>query len=432
MLLTRPYGPFLSYLRGLRSNHVARNSAYMIGSDVSVTVLQALQFFLLARALGAHEFGIVASVAALVSVFVPFSGLGLGNVAIMHITRGQARAEHSWGNGLAVTTMTAGVGVGLALLIGNLFLDQPGIWLLVLLFGISEVLLTKYVDLSAHVFLGLEKQLVAASFYNFLNFMRLACAAALYLGWTQPTALAWAQLHLAAGAVTTGVVLYVSVRLLGRPRTQYASAIGDMKKGVFFSIVLSARSVHRDVDKIVLARMASAATAGAYTAAYRLVHMACLPIMATLFSLQARVFRKGREGGLTGTLRALRGLMMIGGAYCLLVAVGLYVAAPAVPWLLGNSYQLSVEIIQWLCLLPFFLVLQSAASDALSGADEQRRVSLLHALAAGMALLLNLLLVPSYGWRGAVFAAYGSQAFVLAGLFFTIANRLRLERKARR
>jgi O-antigen/teichoic acid export membrane protein len=432
MLLTRPGGTFLSYLRGLRSNVVARNSAYMIGSDVSITLLQALQFFLLARALGSHEFGIVASVVAIVSAFIPFSGLGLGNVAIMHITRGLARAEQSLGNGLAVTTLTAGVGVGLALLVGNFFLNEPGIWLLVLLFGISEVLLTKYVDLAAHVFLGLEKQLVAASFYNVLNFVRLACAAALFLGWTQPTALAWAQLHLAAGAVTAGVVLYVSVRLLGRPRTQYASAIADMKKGVFFSIVLSARSVHRDVDKVVLARMASAATAGAYTAAFRLVHMACLPIMATLFSLQARMFRKGREGGLTGTLRALRRLMMIAGAYCLLVAIGLYLAAPAVPWLLGSSYQLSAEIIQWLCLLPFCLVLQSAASDALSGADAQRRVSLLHSLAASTALLLNLLLVPTYGWQGAVVAAYGSQAFILAGLCFTIVNRLRLERKAAR
>jgi O-antigen/teichoic acid export membrane protein len=430
MLLTRRYAPFLSYVRDLRSNSVARNSAVMMGSYASLALLQGLLFFLLARGLGSHEFGRVASVVAITAAFVPFCGLGLGNVAIMHITRGQARAEQSFGNGLAVVIVTAVVGVALAVLVGAIVLDEPGTWLIVLLFGISEMLLTKCVDLAVHVFLGLEKQLVAAYFQNLMVFVRLACAAALYLGWTQQTALAWAQLYVAAGTFTAGVVLYVSVRLLGRPRTHYASAIADVKKGVFFSIVLSARGVHGDVDKAVLARMASPAIAGQYTAAFRLVYLACLPITATMFSIQARVFRKGHEGGLAGTLGALRQVVMIAWAYCLLIAIGIYAAAPIVPWLLGDSYQLSTEILQWFSLLPFLLVVHWAGSEALSGADAQRRLSLLHALTAAMALLLNVLLVPHYGWRGAVMAVYGSQGFLVAGLLLTIVLLRRGEREA--
>lgn len=430
MLLTRPYLPLLDYLRGLRSNRVARNSAYMICSHASLALLQGTQFFLLARALGSHEFGMVASVIAITSALLPFCGLGLGSVAIMQIARGQARPEKSFGNGLVVVTVTAAVGLGLALLIGKTFLDEPGILLLVLLFGISEILLTKTIDLAGQVFLGLDKQLVAVFFSNLLWFVRLVCVAALYLGWTHPTALLWAQLHLAAGVFTAGVVLYVSVRLLGRPRTQYASAITDMRKGVFFSIVFSARSVHTDVDKIVLARLASPATAGEYTAAFRLVHLTCLPFMAILYSLQARIFLKGGQGGLTGTVGAVRRLMKFAGAYCLLVAIGIYVAAPAVPWLLGDSYQPSTEMLQWLCLLPFLVVVHTACSEALSGADAQRRVSFLHGLTAGLSLLLNLLLVPLYGWRGAVMAAYGSQGFLLVGLLLTIVLILQAERKA--
>lgn len=432
MLLTRPYTPLVSYLRGLRSNRVALNSAYMVGSQASLALLQGLQFFLLARALGSHEFGRVASVVAITSAFLPFSGLGLGNVAIMHIARGQARAERSLGNGLAVITLTGALGVALALLVGQAFLDEPGTWLLVLLFGVSEILLTKYIDFAAHVFLGMERQIITAFFYNLSMFVRVSCAALLLWGLVHPTALAWAQLHLAGNALTAGVVLYVSVRLLGRPRTEYASARNDIKKGVFFSIVISARSVQTDVDKIVLARIASPATAGVYTAAFRLVYMAITPIMAILVSLQARVFRKGHEGGLGGTLRALRRLMTIAGVYCLLLAIGIYLAAPAVPWLLGSSYELSTQVLRWLCLLPFLLIVQCVASDALSGADAQRRVSVLHALTAGMALLLNLLLVPHYDWRGAVMAAYASQGFLVAGLLVTILLLRRAERKAAR
>ena len=432
MLLTRPYGPVLNYLRGLRSNRVARNSAYMMGSQFSIALLQAVQFLLLARALGSHEFGIVASVVAITSALLPFSGLGLGNVAIMHIARGQAGAERSLGNGLAVTTMTAVVGVGLALLIGELYLDEPGIWILVLLFGVSEILLTKYIDVAAHVFFALEQHGVAAFFYNLHMLVRVVCAAALWWGWTQPTALAWAQLHLATGVLTAGVVLYISVRLLGRPRTQYASAKSDIQKGVFFSIGISARNVQTDVDKIVLARMESAGTTGAYTASIRLVYMACTPIMAILLALRARVFRKGHVGGIAGTLGALRRLIPAAVAYSLLLAAALYVAAPAVPWLLGSTYQLSSEIMQWLCFLPFLLAVQSVASEALSGANAQRRLSFLHAVTAGISLLLNVILVADYGWKGAVMAAYGAQSFLVAGLLLMTARTLEAERKASR
>jgi O-antigen/teichoic acid export membrane protein len=201
---------------------------------------------------------------------------------------------------------------------------------------------------------------------------------------------------------------------------------------VFFSIGISARNVQTDVDKIVVARMESAGTAGAYTAAFRLAFMACTPIVAILLALRARLFRKGHHGGIAGTLGALRGLIPIAGAYCILLAVGIYWAAPAVPLLLGPTYQQSSEILQWLCFLPFLLSVQSVCSEALSGANAQRRLSFLHALTAGMALLLNLTLVPLYGWRGAVMAAYGAQGFLVVGLLVTIMLMHRAEREARR
>lgn len=428
----RLYARPLDAWRRLGSNPVARNSAYSIGSHASIALLQGLQFFLLARALGPHEFGTVASVVAITSSLLPFCGLGLGSVAIMNIARGKARAEESLGNGLAVTAVTAVIGVGLALIIGQASMNLPGIWLVVFLFGVSELLLSKFIDLAAGVFMGLERQLVAAFFYNLMMFARLCCAAILYVGWTQPTALAWAQLHLSAGALTAIVVLCVCIRLLGRPRADYATAKSDIGKGVFFSIVNSAASVQTDVDKIILARMVSPAMAGAYTAAFRFVTLAYMPIMAIMFSVQARIFQKTHKDGLLGVLRAVRLLISITVAYCLLIALCIYAAAPAVPWLLGEAYQPSIEILQWLCLLPLFFAIRSFASTALMGVDAQRRVSFLHTVTAVLALLLNVLLVPEHGWRGAAVAAYASQGFLIAGLLVTIVLVLGAQRKTAR
>jgi O-antigen/teichoic acid export membrane protein len=249
-----------------------------------------------------------------------------------------------------------------------------------------------------------------------MMFARLCCAAALYAGWTQPTALAWAELHLIAGACTAVVVFCVSTRLLGRPRVDYASARSDAGLGVFFCIVNSAGTLQTNADKIVLTRMVSPATAGAYSAAYKFVTLASMPILAIMFSVQGRIFLEAHRGGLLGALRAVRPVIALTVAYCVVAALCIYAVAPAIPWLLGASFAPSTEILQWMCLLPVLYAVQTAVSAALMGVESERSVSLLQAFSAVLALVLNLILVPSFGWHGAVIAAYASHGFLIVGL----------------
>jgi len=399
-----------------------------MGSQVATAVLQTLQFLLVARTLGAHEFGIVASVVAITSVLLPFSSLCLGNVAIVRIARAQDSADTSLGNGLAVTTVTAIIGIGIALIAGNHFLIEPDIWIVVVLFAVSELVLTKYIDFAVHIFLAKDQHGIAALPFNLLWVVRLVCATALWAGLTEPTALAWAQLHLAAGVVTAVFVLYLSVRLIGFPRVHLETAVKDMKVGVFFSVATAAGNLQADVDKIVLARLESASIAGAYTAAFRVLYMACVPVLAILFAVRSRLYRKGHHGGVSGALGALSGIIPLTGAYSLVAAGAIYLASPALPWLLGPSYQLSSQVLQALCLLPVLSAIRQVCGEALVGADEHRRLSFMFAAAAALSLLLNLALVPMYGWTGAVAAAYLAQLCIVAGLLMMIARKRRAER----
>jgi O-antigen/teichoic acid export membrane protein len=426
----RPHA-WRAYIRRVRANPVARNSAYVIGSLLSLAFLQGLQFFLLARALGPIEFGHIAAVVAITAAIVPFSGMGLGNMAVLRIARRQAGAQASLGNALAMTTVTGSIGVGLAVALGAGFLHQPGTWLLMLLLGTSDILLTKYIDVAAHVFYGLEKHPFSLVFYNLHMVLRLACAAALWAGIGEPTALGWAQLHLASGVATALIVLGVTLHQVGRPAGSLAVAMQDARPGFFFALSVASRSVQMDVDKSVLARSASSATAGVYTAAFRLVYMACMPIFAVAVAMQGRMYRTGHEHGMVGTLREIRVPLMLATGYCLLLALAIYFGAPAIPWLLGESYRGSIEIVHWLCLLPLFLTVHAIAAGAVSGADAQRPLGFVHCSAAAVALALNLWLVPAHGWGGAVAAAYGSNAFLLAGVAVLIGVRLRRTAKAR-
>ncbi len=416
-------------LRRITSSRLGRNSLLTIASQLTLAVLQGLQFFVIARTLGPHEFGRVASVVAFTSALLPFSGLGLGNIAIMRLARGQGEAALCLGNALFVATVTGLIAIGLALLAGGNFLNDSGVWLLIGLFGVSEILLTKYVDIACHVFFGLERHKFSAFFYNLQMVVRLAFSGALYVFSSAPTAQEWAMLHVLGGLVTTAIVMSVTFRHIGRPRVQPRLAWNDARRGVFFSVTLSARSIYTDIDKAVLGRFSSMGTNGAYTAGYRLVHMAYMPVIAVLFAVQARMFRHGATDGLRGTKAFAARLCLMGVAYCGMLAVLIYGVAPLVPWLLGDAYALSTEVMRSLALLPLLLMLQSVYSEALVGADSQGIVAGMHAAAALVSVVLNLVLVPLMSWQGSVAAQYGTQIVLVLAVLGANAKLRRREIK---
>jgi O-antigen/teichoic acid export membrane protein len=237
-------------------------------------------------------------------------------------------------------------------------------------------------------------------------------------------------LHLTAGLLSTVLVCWAAVRLIGVPRVNIQSALHDMKTGVFFSIGTAAANLQTDVDKVILAREESSGTAGAYTAAFRLVYMSFIPVLAIVYAVRSRLFRKGQHGGMTGVLDAVRGVVPVAGGYIVVAVAVIYLAAPAVPWLLGPSYQLSSHVLQLLCVLPVLLAIRAVCAEALVGADGHRRLSYLNVVSACLCLALNLTLVRLYGWRGAVAAAYATQSFMVIALLISIAQRRSAERRA--
>src|SRR6476661_3550809 len=390
-----------------------RNSLYAIAGQLSVAALQVLQFLLVARRLGPHEFGLVASVTAITGALVPFSSLGLGNVAIMRIARGQGAPARLLGNALVATSWTGALCILAAFGIASVALGLSGVGQLVLVFGMADILVGKCVDVAAHIFYGLERQGTAALFYNLQLVMRVVFAGGLYL-LPAPDALEWAALYCCASLISLGIVAWLTLRAIGRPGLDWRESMRDAKVGAFFSMGISGRALTTNVDKVVLVRSVSSEICGAYTAAHRIIYIAVMPVSAVLLALQARVFRAGHVAGFAGTIGILGRLALLGSIYCAMLGALLFGAAPLVRTVLGDAYALSSEVLQALCLLPLLLVLQGVAADALQGARGEKVVSTLYACSAGAAFILNTMLVPRYGWHGAVLAAYLLQGLLLA------------------
>lgn len=396
----------------------------MLG-QIGLAITQGLQFLIIARALGPTEFGLVAACLAATAVLLPFSGVGLANVMLLRVARGETRQHLMLGNAFFAVALSASVLVGILSLSVFFISGRNDYTLLIFTFALSEVFLTKYVDVCQHYFLGKEQHRISSKLLLAQSILRLLGAAGLVLIVEDITAQDWAYTHLALGALAAAIVVVYTIKKLGmRPEFDVAQVVADIKTGFFFSLGLSARSVYTDIDKVLLARLADLSTNGAYTAAYRLVFMATTPLSSALLAVQARMYRAGGKEGLAGSLSIAKKSLFIGVPYGVVVGLLIYFLAPYVVLVLGDAYLSAVPILQSLAFLPLPIFIQSILSESLAAADHQRLRSYMQVATAGLSVGLGFLLISMYSWVGAVFTAYASQValaiFVASTLIFKV------------
>src|SRR6202046_506883 len=95
-------------------SRLARNAGWMfLGQGVNFAV-QACYFVLLARLLGANQYGVFVGAAAGVSLLSQYSTLGSGLVLVRQVSRHNSEFPQYWGNVL-ITTLSIGLLVILVL-----------------------------------------------------------------------------------------------------------------------------------------------------------------------------------------------------------------------------------------------------------------------------------------------------------------------------
>ena len=113
--------------------------------------------------------------------------------------------------------------------------------------------------------------------------------------------------------------------------------------------------------------------------------------------------------------------MLVGGLYGLAAGLVLTVAAPVLPLLLGDGFEGSVEVVQWLALTPLLKSLHYIAGDVLTGAGFQRLRTCLQIGVGAAAIGMAVWAIPLYSWRGAAGAAVVANVLLVVALWAAIA-----------
>jgi O-antigen/teichoic acid export membrane protein len=408
-----------------------RNAAWMFASRILRTGMAAVYFALLARSLGVTGYGGFIGVCALASILAPFAGLGSGNLLVRDVACDRTAFAQRWGTCLRATIGSGVILVLLLLVAARIALPQSVPVSVVLAIAVAELLFARLHDLAGMAFQAVEQLAMTASLSFALTVCRCAAAALLFYFTPHATPVTWSWMYLASTILPAGAAVTLVHRRLGCPASATISGFRKLREGLFFSVSLSAQTIYNDIDKTMLARMVSLASAGVYAAAFRIVDAAFSPVNAVLYAAYARFFQCGQRGVRDASRFGFH-MLSRAVAYSLVMVAALWISAPYIPAVLGAEFAESVVALRLLSPLLLLRSVHVFAADSLTGAGYQGTRTLLQVVVAVGNVVLNLLLLPRYSWRGACYATLACDGALAVLLWSAVAVLVARESRARR
>jgi len=413
----------------LKQSRLARNAGWMFLGQGLGLIFQTTYFIVLARLLGSREYGIYAGTFALVSMASQYSTIGSGTVFLRYVSPDKSKFPVYWGNILLITC-TVSILVSAVLFVTARFILNPLSAALIFPAAVSVCFCTQIAVAAGQVFQAFEQLRVTAMMNLLTNIMRAITAVAMLILLHHATAWNWVVVSLfvsLAGAIIA--VVTVTVRL-GLPKFDFSLLRRHWAEGLQYSFSQSTSSAYNDVDKTMLSHYGMNEQNGIYSMAYRVVEIASIPVFSVRDAATPKFFQQGAKGVAHSAALAnslLKRAMLLG----IFSAACIFLFAPIIPHIIGKDYAESVYALRWLSLIPFFRSIHQMTGTALMGAGLQKYRTSTQIVAAAVNFLLNLWLIPRYGWQGAAWSSLLTDAGLGAMNWFMLKYACRVaERKA--
>jgi O-antigen/teichoic acid export membrane protein len=402
-----------------KNGSLTRNASWVfLGQGLSVICLGAY-FVLLARLLGKVEYGIYAGAFAMVAVLSPYSTLGSPLVLLRHVSPDHRKFAPYWGNVLTITPVL-GIAFTILLAWGGPHVAPAYSWKLVFCIAFADCLCAQLTIAAGQAFLAFEKLRMTAFFNLLVNFLRTLLAGLMLWRLHHATARQWAVAAMAISLIATASALFCVTRSYGKPSFSTRLLGRHAGEGLVFALSGSTAGVYNNIDKAMLGHYGMNAANGIYTMAYRVVDVAFMPVWSVSIAAFPRFFQKG-VGGIQSTSAYAVRLIKRTVPIAMLSTLAMVLAAPIIPHLIGHGFDESVLALRWLCLLPVFRSLHTCAADALTGAGHQKLRLGNQTTVASFNFLVNLYLIPHYGWRGAAWSSLATDGLLAVLNWSTLA-----------
>ncbi|MEV2240715.1 polysaccharide biosynthesis C-terminal domain-containing protein [Micromonospora sp. NPDC049891] len=407
-----------------RGDGFLRKSGTFFTGTLLRTLAQGALFVLLAREMELDTYGLFVGVTALIAVVSPFASAGAPSLIMQNHADSPTEWDRHLVRGLFVS-MVFGCAATVLVSAAGLAIWGVDVGLVDLLcLAFADLVAWRLIEAVAASIQVRGRILLAALVPALLHLCRLAAALVLALS-PGPIALHdWAVASAVISTVVCMPVLLGGLRGAHHGALRFAGSLAQARTGMMFAVGLSAQSVYNDSDKVMLSRLSTPENAAIYAAAYRVVDLAYTPLRSMSAIAYPRFFQAGRNGP-REALRLARRLLPRFLAFSAPMSLLLVAFAWMMPLVFGADFAAAVPALQWLSVLLVLKSLHYLAADALSGARMQGRRTVCQ-IGIGVAnALLNLWLIPAYGWQGAIVSSLVCDALLAILLWGCLAVSVR-------
>lgn len=388
---------------------VARNTAFVLGTQIALRLLGALFHVYVVRRLGASEFGQYSAVMAYVAVLAVFTDLGLAPFFVREASRDREGAHHLFGNIVSIrlllsTIVLAVAPVSVALLgkgsgvVSGIALACAGL-LLYAVQGPVEGVLTALERLDVVSLGALANQFV---FWLLATVLLVKGVGYLGLIGSSLVGLVAATALLIRGASRLGALRWVC-----RPRDW----MDILRRALPFGVQSISYIIAQRFDTLLMSVVLSTAAIGWYNAPLALIGMFLLGAQALAtasFPPIVRAYASSADALPGMAWPVLKSLII---ASLPIAVFGSVFAAPIVDILYSAEFAPAVPVLRVLLWsLPLSFSLESLGRVA-AAVGLEHRAARIDVTSAGVSVLLNLVLVPTIGIVGAALALILSRAY---------------------
>ena len=395
-------------IRRAAGSMLAQNTAWALIAE-AVRLGTALgAFIVVTHLLAPSEYGVYVGTLGLMWFVLPFASCGASYLLLQRVagqgvdlTTAVARA-----NGMVVT---GGVVAILAMVVARpILLPQTSAIVMVLL-AAAELVFGGLQDVAMLACQAIERLRLSIYLRLLQGVSRLIAAVALVIAVPSASLTQWAWLHLATAAFAA-LVAQMLLRVPGSRLVPFRwPRMLEVRSGLPFSVGFGADKLRESADSMLLLRIGTSADAGIFGAAIRLTGFVVTPLRALIASSNAKFFRAGANS-VAATRVVARRVTSIGAAYAVVAAIVVAVGGPAAVSVLSAEYASTSDAVRILSVLPIAVAAESFVATAMTAIGRQR-IRVMSTLAStSLNVLLNVALIPDYGWRGAVIASLTASA----------------------
>ena len=366
-------------------------------------IVQAAYLLLISRWLGADGYGLFAGIVAFFSFATPLANWGSGLLLTQYIAQDKKNSQGMWATALVQSGVIGTLLLTFTLSIAVLFLPQKiAIWSLLLL-AISELILLPASHAASSQCFALEHGNAAALSVSLVPFGRLVMLLlAIISPWSATPELA-AYAHFLGTvigfAIAFGLVTWIDGLPAWKQRLSLASAT---QQGTAYAVSNVAGTSYQEIDKIIMLQLLGATVVGSYTVAFRVASIFVLPLTALIGVFLPRMMVQYNE--MQKSNRTFYVIIVVVVIYGILAGGGILVIAPFLPWVFGEGYENSSHYLQLIALWPILFGLRQVLAAGLTAQKKQRWRSWIETVGLLLIAILNLILLPQFGAKAAIFA----------------------------